>query len=456
MSTIKQLDDLDAFLMMLKLLLRIFLKFDEKNLIEYIFRFCELDRASLDKDKLMNRTTRLFKDRVEYLSDERFVHIKIQCGNLGLENLNEIDQFFHIIIQSNENDYFFFIKNNDKNSISIPIQIDKINDGAIAIKVIQITKDQFLNQRFNKTEKQNKMIYDSKVDLKVINLLKGFDLELKFDEQKQQFDLLKSDLKIKRDTKKLKTNLKNKFKSFMKRDFKKIAALKQKKILDTIRPDQLRIDFQINWSHFNPFDFANTDVSIKHQLHKHHQIYIDQHLKLLKYIFIRKIKQLNDSALVNQLLKDVSGFETFFGKELMQILEQNLFEGGLNRTDHLICIRQVIADLEKETNSNKYLQNINFKQLLDKKSEIFESSEFTFSLSGSTDEYLSFLIKPHENLNQPVPSDLPFKQKGQNDLDLHYLPTICYNKNFYFQFPFDFEKMKYQFLNDFDSTSEKV
>lgn len=234
------------------------------------------------------------------------------------------------------------------------------------------------------------------------------------------------------------------------------------------RPANPRFAFRLNWSHFNPNDFPNLEIPIKDQLTKHHRYYVEQHLKLLKYILVRKIERIDNVQLVNEALKDDLKFEQFFDRQLQIILKQNLHEGALNYTDQLICLKQVIKELQMQK-EHKKLNAINFKQLLERHSKsLYELSEETFTLSNSREEYLSFLINPFEHANKVLAHDLPFKPKANLKLktDLNVLcrktswpflaTSLQYGKRLQVELAFDFGKMKYQFLDDFDLTSSKV
>ena len=420
---IKDLDDLDAFLLMLKLLLKIFTKIDD-NLIRYLFRFCGLDTKLIDSEELKNEIKRLFKERSEYLNDKKYVEIKANCLGLDYD-----DNYYCILIKIGQSSsYSCFLKDNDSNSIYLPIQIGRIQNESIQIKIVQITKEQFLAHT-KPGKAANIVIYDNlKINFKDIAPLSSLNLEIKYDENQKKYCH-----KAKKDSIKI-----NNLKSITK--LKTIMNLKMKSKLDL--KSNSKFDLQFNWFPFNPFDFINVNTSIKNQLTKNYHTSIEQHLKLMKYLIKNRIEQVKNPKFFNELFSNLN-LDKFFGNELNLIVNQSLFEGALSNLDHLICIRQVCKELENDLK----FKEIDFNKLPKKQS--LQSTEILSSLTNESQEFLSFIVNPFDYLNQPLPIDLPFKPiLSQREAKLS--PTANQLK------PFDFEKMKYQFLNDFDFISSKV
>jgi hypothetical protein len=427
--------------------------------------------------KLIKIIEKLFYERIDYLNENKFIQLIIKSKPLNASSQYE-EKYFCVLIRFGSLVYSIFIGTNSKEIIYIPIQIKSIEKDSIEIKIVEISENQFKNQKLGK---KDKVLYDKlKLGLNQIHLIKGFNLELKYDDRRDQFDVFSSQkdksMSIKsisslKSIKSLKIdkNLNSLIKFKLKSDFE--SVLKR-----SAKSNYPKIKLELNWSFFNVYDFSNLEAAIKDELNRYHQSHIEQHLKLLKYIFIHKIQQINDSQLINDLFKENINFESFFGYELNAILEQNLFEGGLKYTDHFFCIKKVLKELQTHKDdyltTNKNFQEINFYNLLEKFDEnfIYLDPE-TFTLSAeSQEEFLSFLIKPFEKLNKKIPHDLPFDAKSEikikitelnnlcklNLMNWYFLPNSWFEKRLQIELPFNFDKMRNQFLDDFDLTSNKV
>lgn len=145
--TIKQLKDVEAFQMMLKLMFRTFLPIDERTLIDYLYKFCEIDRTRIDFSHLLKAVQSLLKDRTDYLDDEKCVQIKIDCKSLGTSRSVQNDTHFCIVLKCGSTRYLIFIENNGKREIHLPVQIKKIDRQSVDVEILSINKKQFENQQ---------------------------------------------------------------------------------------------------------------------------------------------------------------------------------------------------------------------------------------------------------------------------------------------------------------------
>lgn len=392
MATIK-LEDSEAFILMLKLIFRTFLNCNDRNLIKFAFKFCRLDDKLIDCNELMKQIKCLSRKRVNFFYERKYLKVNLDFKSSEQSNYSLEDKHhFKIAFKFGTLNLSFKIKNDQKRSVHLPIKISNINSKPLRIKIIDVTSQHLLS--------------NINVDLNQISLLEGFNLNLAYDYSKKQF------------TK---------------------AVLEQ----DTNRYP--KIDFNFTWFQFNTDSFDETDVKLKDQLAKHHQLYLDQHLKLLKYVFVRKF----DCKPIRGSIIDGN----FLDKELTAILDQNLFEGALKRVDHLVCIQKIVKELQ----ADEAYRKVDFRKSIDKEGLIKEidKQDASYSTESSSKDDISFIFRPFDNLNVELPTDLPFKliePVHSDDLSNKNLNKQRYE----FKEPFDFNKMKFRYLNDFDANSDKV
>lgn len=393
---------------MLRLLLRIFSKkIDEKRLMEFVFRFCELHKKPLDSERLLNEVRKLVKEQAKHLTEKKLVQVQVNCTSEDLE-----EDAYRVGLSVGVLDCSLHIKTNERETTYVPVQIDRIANESIRVEICRVMKrKQLLRQK----EPRKTVLHELRIDFGDIDLIRGHNLELKYNNEKKQYEQLKGAKGTSR------AKISAKLKSLSKKYFSS-----SKKVASSDANVCPNFEFELSWSPFDFSQFENSDSSIKDQLTRRHQLHTDQHLRLLKYILMQRAKENTE-------------FDSSFGDELKAILDQSLFEGALNYADHQFCLRKVAEDLQDGRSKVPDL-----KQVLAKKSG---SSVALSQAPDGSEEYLSFIIKPFENLNVPLPLDLPFKPKK--------LPQPASLRR-RLELPFDFELMKHHFIDDFDTTSHKV
>lgn len=423
----RKLSDREAFLLMLRLLFRIFSKHDEKRLAEFLFKFCELHKKPVDSERLLNDVRNLVKEQARYLTEKKFLQVQVNCSR----DAEEEPDAYEIALGVGTLDCSLRIKTNQTETAYVPVQVGRIANESIRVEICQAPNRLLRRKVTTKT-----VLHELRIDLGNVHLIKGHNLQLKYDQEQKQYEQLKG---AKRSTSK--ARISSKLKLLSQKFFSNAKKTNRSSDAKVSMPN---FEFEFSWSPFDFSEFENSDSSIKEQLIRRHQLHTDQHLRLLKYIHMQKAKEntkLDESPLGDRPLNGSFLDDNSLGEELKAILDQSLFEGALNYADHQFCLRRVADNLQgDQSKASSDLKRVPANR----------STESSVTLSRGPDEnddFLSFIIKPFENLNVPLPLDLPFRPKT---------PTQPASLRRRLELPFDFELMKHHFIEDFDATSHKV